>query len=454
MAVERRPLERLEREKIYESNRLKAFGQLNSRLASLREAVSAMSLTSSVRTTKASVSSEAAFTATSQGAIPGSYSISVSQLAQVQKSVTTGYSSRTEGLFGSGTITINDQVIAIDAANNSLQGIMAAINAVTGETGVSATLINDGSASPHRLVLSGQDAASTFTVTSNLQGGAAAFATTTTQEAQQAHLLVDGIAVVSNANTVSGVIAGITLNLTALSPVASPGPPPVYSATQLSVAPDTEALKEKITAFVSSYNQVMSWIAAGYRDPSDPVEQTSDDGGTKPAEDDLSSYLRGDATVNGLKRGLQRILTSFTEGEGSLRILAEIGITSNRDGTLTLNAGKLDAAMEEDFEAVGTLLAGDANRQGVMREFNSYLLRVTSASAGMYAEKRSRYDSRVRQLDTAIDHKTALLEKKEAYLRARFESMELLLSSLNAQGSYLAQQMEMLANMNTGGKRR
>jgi flagellar hook-associated protein 2 len=273
MALERRPLERLEADKTYESNRLKAYGQLNSRLGSLREAVSAMSLTSSVRTTKASVSSEAAFTASASGAAPGSFSIAVTQLAQVQKSVSSGYASKSDSIFGSGTVNIAGRQIIIDSTNNSLQGMMAAINAVSSETGVSATLINDGSGgeTAHRLILTGKDAATSFSDQhlQNSLGEPISFGChtfTTTQQAQQARLLVDGIEVVSNSNTVSEVISGVTLNLTATSPVRDAGPPPVYTTSEMTVTADTEALKEKISAFVSSYNQVMEWVVAGYQD--------------------------------------------------------------------------------------------------------------------------------------------------------------------------------------------
>jgi flagellar hook-associated protein 2 len=461
MALERRPLERLEADKTYESNRLKAYGQLNSRLGSLREAVSAMSLTSSVRTTKASVSSEEAFTASASGAAPGSFSIAVTQLAQVQKSVSSGYASKSDSIFGSGTVNIAGREIVIDSTNNSLQGMMAAINAVSGETGVTATLINDGSGgeTAHRLILTGKDAATSFTVTSTLQNSLgepisfnSADTFTDTQQAQKAKLLVDGIEVVSNSNSVSEVISGVTLNLTATSPVSDAGPPPVYTTSEMTVTADTDALKEKISAFVSSYNQVMEWVVAGYQDEAALSESADDE--AEPAEEPLSNYLRGDATVNSVKRGLQGILTNVLGGEGSLQILSQIGISTNKDGTLKLDAEKLDNTLSEDFTAVGNLLAGDDNNEGVMKKFNSYLLQVTSGASGMYAEKRERYEAQAKRLDAQIAQKTALLDKKEASMKERFAAMELLLSSLNAQSNYLTQQMEMLSNMTTGGKRR
>lgn len=446
MAVERRPLDRLESEKEYEANRLKAYGQLNTRLNDLREAAGAMNLSSEVRTTKANLSSESAFTATSNSAVPGSYEIAVTQLAKVQKNVSSGYSSSTANLFGTGTITVNGKQVDITTSNNTLQGFMTAINAVSGETGVSASIINDGSggSTAFRLVLTGKDASTAFTVTSDLVDGLGApitFDTTTTQNAQQAKITVDGIEVVSNSNTITGVIAGVTLNLNATSPVSDPGPPVVYTTTKMEIVADTSALKEKISTFVSSYNKIMEWIASGYEEQvaTDTTTTDSTTTETDTEEDLLSDYLRGDATVNSIKRGLQAILTDTVNGSGSLQILSEIGIKTNKDGTLTINNSKLDTALEENFEGMTKLLAGEDGIDGVMEKFNTYLLDVTSTTQGMYADKRDRYENRVDRLDSQIEQKTAMLDKIEATMKARFSAMELLVSSLNSQSSYLTQ---------------
>ena len=448
MAEQRRPLDRLESDKVYETNRLKAYAQLNTRLDDLRKAVDAMNLTSEVRTTKANLSSTSAFTATSSNAATGSYNIAVTQLAQVQKGVSTvGYASTSTSIFGTGTFTVNGKAIAIDATNNSLQGLMSAINAEAEGTGVSASIINDGSggATAYRLVLTGKDASTAI----NLSGTTIPLSTTTTQTAQQAKLTVDGISVVSNSNTVTGVISGVTLNLNATSPISVPGPPVVYTATRMDIVADTSVLKENISTFVSSYNKVMEWMNEAYKTKTATDTTTTDatTTDTSTEEDILSDYLRGDSTVNGIKRGLQSLLTDAVNGSGSLHILSEVGITTNRDGTLNINNSKLDTALEGDFDGMVTLLAGEDTVDGVMKKFNSYLLDVTSATKGMYAEKRDRYETRVDRLDDQIAQKETLMEKIEATMRAKFNAMELLISGLNAQSSFLTQQMDALSSM-------
>ena len=452
MALERLPLDRLETQKTYEATRLQAYGQFKATLDELRESAGALNITSEVRTSSIQLSNDAAFSAVSSGAATGSYDIAVAQLAQVQKSVSAGVASQNDSLFGSGTLTLGDEVISIDDTNNSLSGLMAAINAVSESTGVSASIINDGSSDvPYRLVLTGQDATTNFTTVFNLVDADSVPDVTTVREAQQAIAYIDGIKVVSNSNTLTGVISGVTLNLNQTNTQLSAGTaddPPIYETALMTVAPDTEALKAKINTFVSSYNKMMDWISAGYAEfgASGPTAQDIEGG----AEDVLSDVLRGDSTVNSIKRQMQSILSTAVDNTGSLSTLSQLGISTQRDGSLNLNEATLDNALANNFDDVAKLLAGEDETDGVMKSFNSALLDITSSGTGMYAAKEDRYDAVVRRIDLDILRMEPLLAKKEDTLRSRFSAMELLISNMNSQSDFLTQQMDLLNNMMTG----
>lgn len=463
MELERLPLDRLEKQKTAEATRLQAFKQFEATLDGLKDAAGALNITSEVRTSSIQLGDNAAFSAISSGASTGSYDIAVAQLAQVQKSVGAGVTSETDSLFGSGTLTLGDEVITIDDSNNSLIGLSEAINARSETTGVSATIINDGSDdSPYRLVLTGQDATTSFTPVFDLVDGdnvAIPFELTQVRAAQQAIAYVDGIKVVSDSNTLTGVISGVTLNLTEESPQLSAGTPeagvdpadwadpPVYETALMTVAPDTEALKEKINTFVNSYNEVMDWISAGYDNfgASRPTEQEIANG----AEDVLSDVVRGDSTINSTKRQLQSILSSVIDNTGSLSSLSQLGISTQQDGTLNLNNSTLDSALENNFDDITKLLAGEGETDGVMKKFNTALLDLTSSGTGIYAAKEDRYDSVIRRIDLDILRMEPLLAKKEDTMRAKFSAMETLVSELNFQSDFLTQQMDLLSGMMT-----
>jgi flagellar hook-associated protein 2 len=130
-----------------------------------------------------------------------------------------------------------------------------------------------------------------------------------------------------------------------------------------------------------------------------------------------------------------------------MRILSEIGISTQADGTLFLNNSKLTTSLETKFDDTVKLLAGENGVDGVMKKFNTMLLNMTSATKGMYADKQDRYDSAVKSLDNQISQKESLMTKIETRIRAQYNAMELLVSNLNSQGDYLTQQMDMLSNL-------
>lgn len=465
MAVNRLPIDKMTKDKDLETTKLKAYSQLNTRLQALQEAADAMNITSEVRTTKAELSSEANFTATASNTSTGSYTIGVAQLAQVQKNVSaTGYDSSSTTTFKTGSLTLSDgtgkalATLTIDSTNNTLAGIKAAINAQTGTTGVTATIIGNANSKYH-LVLTGKDASTSFSLTDNLTSGTGeSLSTTKTQSAQQAVVIIDGVAVTSNSNTVTDAISGVTLNLstvntssggssTGTEDITKPwtwAKPPTYASTTMNITGDASALKEKITTFVSSYNSIMSWINEGYKtktsaDTTSTSKTTSSTSTSTSTEDVLSDYLRGDSTVSSIKRNLQSILTGSINTTGSAHALTDLGISTNKDGTLTVNSSKLDTALKGDVNGLVSLLAGEGTTDGVMKKFNTYLTQQTGAASGMYATKKSLYTKKAAKLDDQIATKETLMTKIEATMRARFNAMELMVSNLNSQSTFLTQ---------------
>jgi flagellar hook-associated protein 2 len=190
----------------------------------------------------------------------------------------------------------------------------------------------------------------------------------------------------------------------------------------------------------------MEWILSGYAEFGGSTTTTNEEG---TEEELLGSVLRGDASINNIKRGLQSILTTTVNTSGSLSILSQLGITTQTDGTLRQNNTDLDEALADNYEATVNLLSGEGDVDGVMKNFNYYLLDITSGTNGFYANKKTNYDSLVRRLDDSIRNMEPRMERKEATLRAKFSVMELLVSGLNAQGDFLTQQMDMLSNMLT-----
>ena len=250
MSIERQPLTALAKQEASYQAQLSAYGNLKGALSFFQSSVRALSDLSKFQAVTANVSDSTVFTASAgSSAVPGSYSVTATQLAQSQKIVSTGFVNVSD-IVGTGTLTFQfgttsgatftansnkpSKAVTIDAAHSSLAGVRDAINAAN--IGVSATIVNDGSAAPNKLVLTSTDsgAANSLKITvadltdaSNVDNaGLSQLAydpagtlgngknLSQTVAAQDALLTVDGITGISKAsNSITDVIQGVTLNL-------------------------------------------------------------------------------------------------------------------------------------------------------------------------------------------------------------------------------------------------
>ena len=284
---------------------------------------------------KATSSDETALTvAAGTAAVPGTYSLTVASVAKPNQTSSAGYADPNATIkqgtislqVGGGTAT----TITIDSRNNTLQGLADAINSAGGD--VRANIVNDGSASPYRLLLSTAKtgAANTIAVTNNLNVGTDATVdplATTVQAATDAQIVLGSgtgaLTITSPTNVVNNLIPGTTLNLLR----ADPAKPVV-----ITVANDTAATVKATQDFVDAYNGVREFV--NERSQYDPATKQS--GvllGNRDAVslgDDLAAALA--ATIPGLNPGANR--------------LSSVGLAFDTKGKLTFDAAKLTQALD------------------------------------------------------------------------------------------------------------
>ncbi|RMF44522.1 MAG: hypothetical protein D6751_08960 [Deltaproteobacteria bacterium] len=432
MEAERQPLETLQLDRDYQSARLEAYKTLGSALDDLLVKAGKLADTDTLQGRKTATTGESLVTVsnTAATAMEGSYQIKGYSFAQAQKSVSNGFADQAANSFGTGTLTVTvggtSHDITIDSGNNSLEGIAAAINEAN--IGVRAAIINDGTTSPYRLVVSGTTAGDPADVGfsfdfSGLSGGTYANPVMTeTQAASQAHIQVDGIDIYSDSNVFTDAIPGVTFTLDQADNGAT--------TSTLSVTLDTDGAKQKIKDFVSSYNKIMTFVSS----------QSAGEGKS-------AGLLAGDAGMNSIKRRLQNLLTSVVNTGGTYQSLADLGLETQRDGTLEINDSQLSNALTTDIDSVTSLLAGNGTVEGIAQIFETALEGMTDSSNGFLASKEASINSNIERIDNSIERMQERLDKREQLLYDQFNAMEELVSALNAQGDYLTQQMNMLQNM-------
>lgn len=394
IAAEKAPAEkRLANEEALVQARLSTLGIVKSSFADFQTSIRSLASVSSFQSKTASVANESLFGATvSSAAKAGQYSVEVEALAQAQKLVSKTFTNSTTTV-GTGTIHIkfgsydtqsnqfqentDKQAVDIVIGNDksSLQGIRDAINAA--KTGVTASLLNDGSG--ERLVLSsasGQKNGLQITVSDNdgnhtNDSGLSqlAFDPTATvgsgKNIQQtlvpkdAVVWVDGIKVTRPTNSVTGIMSGVTLDLKQIAP---------GSPTTFSVSENKSSIKESVQGFVDSFNA---------------LKQVLNKATKYDAEQKKGSLLTGDSAIRGMNTQMQRIMGEMVAGvSGDIKSLADIGITSARDGTLQLDAGKLDKALTNNIDQFAAIFSTTGRASDSLI---SYVKAGADTKAGEYA---------------------------------------------------------------------
>lgn len=261
--------------------------------------------------------------------------IEVRQLAQAQSLVSPTLAS-SSAAAGQGSMTLTTASgsfqITIDATNDSLAGLASAINAAAG--GVTASVVTDANGA--RLMLKGASgAANSFTLTAN-SGAAASLSRftwdgttggmTRAQLAQDAIVRMDGVDTTHATNTVDTLIEGVSLKLVS----AKPG-----TSIALGVTRPTSAIAQAVGDFVAAYNALKAQL--------DDATNASD------------AAFNGNSNIRAMRRQLSQLTSTVLNTSGGPQTLADIGIATNRDGTLTLNAAQLAARQTSDPDGVEAL---------------------------------------------------------------------------------------------------
>lgn len=411
---------------------LSAVGTLRNALSNLQNIVQDLQTPSDFLARSATSSDEERFTATAEStAAPGVYDIEITQLAQAARLRSNDFTSESE-VIGTGTLDISlgsdTFSLTIDSNNQTLEGIRDAINGAENNPGITASIINVDSGT--QLVLSSDEigAANTISVVAtddDLLDGfdltrLATANLTTLQPAQDAIILLDQQQVTRDSNTFSDVITGVSFSLLKEE---------VGETATLTVGLDKTTIKNRVADFVAAYN-----IAA----------QTIDQLGAFDSASGARGQLQGDSGLRSIENDLRRTISDPVEGL-DFATLAEIGITTDSTGRLTIDDTVFDEVVDNDFTAVSQLFTDE---NGLSNKFDSLLERYV-ASDGILTSRSDSIQDRIRDLADDRDRLDTRLASIESRYRAQFTAMDALVSQLQSIGSFLTQQLASLPEPNS-----
>ncbi len=405
-------------------SRISGYSAITFMMSELNKAVTALKDKNSFNTLTTSVgNTNMVSLSTTASAQPGVHDLAVTQLAQAQRTVIDGSFDASTKLNGGAAFKVGLQVgtgavefIDIPTGKDTPSDIVSAIN--DAKKGVTARMVNTGGTPPYKIVLTGTPGASkSFTLSTdpaNVLSGSVG------QPAQDAQFTVDGIAFTRSSNTVSDVIPGVSMELRGTG-----------ATTSIRLTQDNTALKDKINAVVTAYNDANN-ILDEVANPKSTLET-------------YGSTLVGDSTVRSVKQQLRNMMLGTSSTPGSqISALWQMGLSIDETGKMSADATKLDKALTDNFDDVVQALTGGQNalpatstvNGGLMGDAFKKISALVSKTGPLLTQsenantQNTRYKDDLTKLQTRMDSLLARYTKQ-------FAAMESLVGQINSQKTSL-----------------
>lgn len=340
------------------------------------------------------------------GTAPGNTVVVVKNLATTDTWASSTVSSSTAAL-PAGTVTITGSggtqtTITVGSGVNTLSELAKAING--DNLGVTANVITDASGSLLTIESDTSGSAGEFSVTSSAP---TSFGFNEAVQGNNASLTINGVSITSASNTVTGAVPGLTLNLLS----ASPG-----TQVTLAVSHNTSQVSATIQQFVSDYNTLIQAVNAQYTD-------------TGSGEGVLAS----DPIVNTLQTALlDAVDYTYKPPSGTTTVsnLTSLGISVNKNGTLSVDTTTLNSALENDFGDVQRFFQGTA-LNGFANSLDEQLSTFLSPADGAFTVDLNSMRSENSELETDVTNfQNNVIAPLRTRLQTEYSNAEIALQSL------------------------
>jgi flagellar hook-associated protein 2 len=367
----------------------------------------------------------------SANAVAGTHTVTVQNLAQISTAATDAVKA-TDVLEGGITFKVGDgawkTVNVGDASTEAtMAGLSAAIN--NADLGVTASVLTNADGTARLSLVSKTDgSAGQITIADSINNAASPtilsdkttpdtnpnVGLTVIQRGIDATMKVDGVTVTSASNTVTNAIPGVTFQLLSSGTSVSNSTPP---SVQVVIDNDTSSIETAISKFVTDYNATIKGINA--------QEGKDSSGNPEP--------LYGTSVAAQIQQGLLTAISS-SFGSNSVNSLIALGITASAsaDGTIALDADKLNSALNSNFDQVVSLFQNSASFGST---FMDVLERLGSSSAagGAIALALKENSSQESTLNDNISRQEDLIATQKARLTAELNLANQILQAIPQQ---------------------
>ncbi|KAB0569570.1 flagellar cap protein FliD [Pseudomonas palleroniana] len=421
---------------------LSSIGKIQAALDAFRGAMDNMAKDASIGGLTATTSDATVSSVTlGAGASAGSYQLVVNQLATASKIATQTYAGGAKTVVNKGTtatsltISQSGQNYAVSVPPGAtLQQVRDSINAQLSSSGLSANILTDSTGS--RMVLTSTNTGVGTDITVGGNSGLEAGTSVVGSAPQNAKYTIDGTAQESKSNTLTDAISGVSIKLTAVSPLPTGVTDPTAQrvASTITVARSNDTLKSSVKGFVDTYNALMTAINT------ETAVTTNADGST------TSSALTGDATMRTLQSAIRTELNAMG-GTGALKSLAQFGVnTDQKTGKLSIDDKIFNAAVLTNPTDIGGIFNGD---KGLLARMKTATDSYALSGTGILATRSTTLSSNIKDLQTQQDTLTARMAALKKTLTDKYTTMNNLVAQLTSQRSSVMTTLNALNNPKT-----
>jgi flagellar hook-associated protein 2 len=232
--------------------------------------------------------------------------------------------------------------------------------------------------------------------------------------AADSSITITGIGTISRAtNNISDIIPGVTLSLSST------------GTSTVKISEDSPATITKVQQFVDAYNDLVGFLAENNK-------VTEEQRGRERINvfSPLSSSRLDDNVLFALR---SKISESLASGGSSVRVLADLGITTQRDGTLKLDSRKLQEAIASEVTSVSSVLSvfadATATTSGIINQFTKF--------NGLIDLSINANKTTIDDLNQRIADAEAQIDRQTEQLKARYARLESLMGRLQNQQASL-----------------
>lgn len=424
MSVERQPLIALATHNVELKAQVSAYGSLKGAVSTFRDAVAKLGDLAKFKIYAATSSDKEIVTSTaSSSAARGVYTLVVNRIAENHRlaSSQTFVDAGTTTIGTAGdtmTISVGGSAFVVESGGKTLNDLRDAINSAGTNSGVTASVIKDDLG--FRLSMSANGTGSTKAITVSYSASDPFTLTTLnvdrdssggfTNADLDASVKLEGqFDITSSSNSLTEAIQGVTLTLKKAGTVT------------INVDRDTGAVERSVQDFVKSYSDLVGTMGKM-----------------------RGQVLKSDSPVLlNLESQMRTILNSTSRADSSFANAFEIGVATQKSGTLDLNAKTLTTALAGDFEGVANLFADPAHGLAVQLKT---LAESFLATGGPLDGRSQGIDSQLRQNDARKTRLEERIRQIELRYTQRFNSLDSLVARLTQTSNLVTQQLAGLSS--------